>query len=110
MFNSKYYLIVIVIAFVFLAGSVGVQVMEMKEYNLFNSLSNRFLKKDKSSTEAPAAPKSETVNKTAPAEAPAAPKSEAANKTVLAEAPAEASAAPKPEAANKTSPAPAVKK
>ncbi|MEI8245610.1 MAG: hypothetical protein WCI51_07265 [Lentisphaerota bacterium] len=45
MFNSKYYLIVIVIAFLCLAGSVGIQVLEMKEYNLLNSLPNRFLKK-----------------------------------------------------------------
>jgi len=56
MFNSKYYLVVIVIAFLFLAGAVGLQVLEMKDYNLFNSLSNRFFKKTVSTTtEAPAA-------------------------------------------------------
>lgn len=75
MFNSKYYLIVIVIAFVCLAGSVGVQVLEMKEYNLFNSLSNRFLKKSASTTEAaaPAAKKAEAADKAAPAPAAPAP-------------------------------------
>lgn len=75
MFNSKYYLIVIVVAFICLAGSVGVQVLEMKEYNLFNSLSNRFLKKSASTTEAaaPAAKKVEAADKAAPAQAPATP-------------------------------------
>jgi hypothetical protein len=69
MFNSKYYLVVIVAAFVFLAGAVVVQALEMKEYNLFNSLSNRFFKKAESATEAPAAKKTEAAGKAAPAPA-----------------------------------------
>ena len=64
MFNSKYYLIVIVIAFLCLAGSVGIQVLEMKEYNLLNSLPNRFLKKA-ATAETPA--KTEVAEKAAPA-------------------------------------------
>ncbi|MFA6100668.1 MAG: hypothetical protein WCV67_09685 [Victivallaceae bacterium] len=76
MFNSKYYLIVIVVAFVFLAGSVGIQVLEMKEYNLFHSLSGRFLKKGEAAAtaEAPAAKKTEATPAAKKAEAaPAAP-------------------------------------
>ncbi len=78
MFNSKYYLVVILIAFLFLAGAVGLQVLEMKDYNLFNSLSNRFFKKTvATTTEAPvaaatpAAKKVEAADKAAPAPAPA---------------------------------------
>jgi hypothetical protein len=68
MFNSKYYLVVIVIAFMALVGSIGVQVLEMKEYNLFNSISNRFFKKAQTA-EVPATKKAEVADKAAPAPA-----------------------------------------
>jgi acid phosphatase family membrane protein YuiD len=74
MFNSKYYTIVIVVAFVVLSAAVGVQALEMKEFNLFNSLSNRFYSKSDSSAVS-AAP----VKAAAPAKAAEAPVAAPAN-------------------------------
>lgn len=54
MFNSKYYTIVIILAFVVLAAAVGVQALEMKEFNLFDSLSKRFIGKSDSAVPAKA--------------------------------------------------------
>jgi acid phosphatase family membrane protein YuiD len=48
MFNSKYYTIVITLAFIVLTAAVGVQALEMKEFNLFDSLSKRFFNKSDS--------------------------------------------------------------
>ena len=74
MFNSKYYLVVILIAFLFLAGAVGLQVLEMKDYNLFNSLSNRFFKKTvATTTEAPVAAATPAAKKAEATPAPATP-------------------------------------
>ncbi|MBR7139982.1 MAG: hypothetical protein IKD44_10590 [Lentisphaeria bacterium] len=42
MFNSKFFTAVIVLTFVALGATVTFQVLEMKEYNLFNTLQQRY--------------------------------------------------------------------
>lgn len=42
MFNSKFFTVVIVLTFVALGATVAFQVLEMKDYNLFNTLQQRF--------------------------------------------------------------------
>ncbi len=42
MFNSKFFTAVIVLTFVALGAAVTFQVLEMKEYNLFNTLQQRY--------------------------------------------------------------------
>ena len=42
MFNSKFFTAVIVLTFLALGATVALQVLEMKEYNLFNTLQQRY--------------------------------------------------------------------
>ena len=42
MFNSKFFTAVIVLTFLAVGATVAFQVLEMQEYNLFNTLQQRF--------------------------------------------------------------------
>ncbi|MBO5791669.1 MAG: hypothetical protein J6S54_04270 [Lentisphaeria bacterium] len=42
MFNSKFFTVVIVLSFVALGAAVAFQALEMNEYNLFNTLQQRY--------------------------------------------------------------------
>ncbi|MBQ9753758.1 MAG: hypothetical protein IJV93_03290 [Lentisphaeria bacterium] len=42
MFNSKFFTAVIVLTFLALGATVAFQSLEMQEYNLFNTLQQRF--------------------------------------------------------------------
>ena len=42
MFNSKFFTVVIVLTFLALGATVALQALEMKEYNLFNILQQRY--------------------------------------------------------------------
>ena len=44
MFNSKFFTVVVVLTFLALGAAVAFQVLEMQEYNLFNTLIERFSK------------------------------------------------------------------
>ena len=42
MFNSKFFTVVIVLSFVALGAAVAFHALEMNEYNLFNTLQQRY--------------------------------------------------------------------
>jgi hypothetical protein len=42
MFNSKFFTVMIVLTFLVLGGAVALQVLEMNEYNLFETLQERY--------------------------------------------------------------------
>lgn len=42
MFNSKFFTVMIVLTFLALGGAVALQVLEMNEYNLFETLQERY--------------------------------------------------------------------
>lgn len=42
MFNSKFFTAVIVLTFIALGAAVAFQALEMNEYNLFNTLQQRY--------------------------------------------------------------------
>ena len=42
MFNSKFFTVVIVLTFLALGAAVAFQAMEMNDYNLFNTLQQRY--------------------------------------------------------------------
>lgn len=42
MFNSKLFTVMIVLTFLVLGGTVALQVLEMNEYNLFETLQERY--------------------------------------------------------------------
>ena len=42
MFNSKFFTAVIVLTFIALGSAVAFQALEMNEYNLFNTLQQRY--------------------------------------------------------------------
>ena len=42
MFNSKLFTVMIVLTFLVLGGAVALQVLEMNEYNLFETLQERY--------------------------------------------------------------------
>lgn len=42
MLNSKFFAVMAVLTFIALGGAVALQAMEMQEYNLFNTLQQRY--------------------------------------------------------------------
>lgn len=59
MFNSKVFTVIIVLTLVCIGGAVTLQVLEMQEYNLFETIKKSFSSEESSSTPAPVEEKTE---------------------------------------------------
>jgi hypothetical protein len=56
MFNSKVFTAIVALTLAILAGAVTMQLLEMKEYNLFEAIKKSFMGEEPTQSTAPAAP------------------------------------------------------